>query len=96
MINSEMCTVPYKHIILTVSDKLRKQKPKKKKKINVKKRDNGISYVCCNCGVEEKIRAGVLAELDELYPEQLFLGGHQFECEKCEIGIMKKRFKWNY
>jgi hypothetical protein len=69
----------------------RKQKPKKKKKINVKKRDNGVSYVCCNCGVEEKIPAGVLAELDELYPEQLFLGGHQFECEKCEIGIMKEK-----
>jgi hypothetical protein len=29
--------------------------------------------------------------LDELYPEQLFLGGHQFECEKCELGIMKEK-----
>lgn len=31
----------------------RKQKPKKKKKINVKKKDSGVSYVCCNCGIEE-------------------------------------------
>jgi hypothetical protein len=29
--------------------------------------------------------------LDELYPEQLFLGGHQFQCEKCDIGIMKEK-----
>jgi hypothetical protein len=69
----------------------RKQKPKKKKRINVKKRDNGVSYVCCNCGVEEKIPAEVLEEFDELYPEQLLLGGHQFKCEKCEIGIMKEK-----
>ena len=66
----------------------RKLKPKKKKKISVKKRDNGVSYVCCNCGVEEKIPTGVLEEFDELYPEQLILGGHQFQCEKCGIGVM--------
>jgi hypothetical protein len=69
----------------------RKQKPKKKKRINTKKIGSGISYVCSNCGAEEKIPAQVLEELDELYPEQLFLGGHQFECEKCEIGIMKEK-----
>jgi predicted RNA-binding Zn-ribbon protein involved in translation (DUF1610 family) len=69
----------------------RKQKPKKKKKINVTKRQNGVSYVCSNCGIEEKIPVGVLEELDELYPEQLLLGGHQFKCEKCDIGIMKEK-----
>jgi hypothetical protein len=66
----------------------RKLRPKKKKKINVKKRDNGVSYVCCNCGIEEKIPVRVLEEFDELYPEQLLFGGHQFQCEKCETGIM--------
>ena len=69
----------------------RKQKAKKKKRINTKKSINGVSYVCSNCGTEEKIPAEVLEELDELYPEQLFLGGHQFECEKCELGIMKEK-----
>jgi hypothetical protein len=37
---------------------------------------------------EEKIPVEVLEEFDELYPEQLFLGGHQFECEKCELVIL--------
>lgn len=41
--------------------------------------------------MEEKIPAGVLEEFDELYPEQLLFGGHQFQCEKCEIGIMVEK-----
>jgi len=41
--------------------------------------------------MEEKIPVEVLEKLDELYPEQLLLGGHQFQCEKCEIGIMKEK-----
>jgi hypothetical protein len=30
----------------------------------------------------------VLEYFDEVNPEQLFYGAHQFTCEKCKIGIM--------
>ena len=32
-----------------------------------------------------------LQQFDELYPEQLLFGGHQFQCEKCGIGIMMEK-----
>ena len=57
----------------------------------MKKKSNGINYSCSNCGKEEKIPVKVIEEFDELYPEQLFLGGHQFKCEECGIGIMKEK-----
>jgi len=41
-----------------------KRKQKSKKKINVKKTDNEVRYVCCNCGIEEKIPDEVLEEFD--------------------------------
>jgi predicted RNA-binding Zn-ribbon protein involved in translation (DUF1610 family) len=69
----------------------RKLNPKKKKKISVKKKSTGNNYVCLNCGKEEKIPEEVIEEFDELYPEQLLLGGHQFKCEECGIGIMKEK-----
>lgn len=59
-----------------------KKKTEIKEKSDVKKRNNRVSYVCCNCGIEEKIPVKVLEEFDELYPEQLLLYGHKFQYGK--------------
>lgn len=47
------------------------------------------SYVCSNCGTTEEIPIDVLEYFDEISPEQLIFGGHQFKCENCNTGIMK-------
>ncbi len=53
------------------------------------RKQNTISYVCANCGVKEEISEDVLEYFDEVNPEQLLFGSHQFTCEKCGVGIMK-------
>jgi len=50
---------------------------------------NTISYVCTDCGVKEEIPEEVLEYFDDVNPEQLIFGAHEFSCEKCGIGIMK-------
>lgn len=54
-----------------------------------KKIQSTVSYVCANCGAKEEIPENVLDYFDEINQEQLIFGGHEFECEKCRIGIMK-------
>lgn len=55
----------------------------------LKKVQNTISYVCSKCGVKEEIPNNVLEYFDEINPEQLLFGEHNFSCEKCTNGIMK-------
>ena len=50
---------------------------------------NTVSYVCAKCGAKEEIPEDVLEYFDEINPEMLFFGSHQFTCEKCGTGIMK-------
>ena len=50
---------------------------------------NTVSYVCADCGTKEEIPVDVLEYFDEINPEQLFFGSHEFKCEKCGSGIMK-------
>ena len=50
---------------------------------------NTVSYVCSKCGAKEEIPEDVLEHFDEINPETLFFGSHQFTCEKCDTGIMK-------
>jgi len=50
---------------------------------------NTVSYVCANCGAKENIPEDVLEYFDEINPQQLLFGAHQFTCEECAIGIMK-------
>ena len=52
------------------------------------RKQNTIRYVCVNCGAKEEIAEDVLEYFDEINPEQLFFGTHQFTCEKCGTGIM--------
>lgn len=52
------------------------------------RKQNTISYVCANCGAKEEIPEDVLEYFDEVNPEQLLFGSHQFTCEKCGEGIM--------
>jgi len=54
-----------------------------------KKRIQGtVTYVCADCGAKEEIPQDVLENFDEINPEQLLFGAHQFKCEKCGTGIM--------
>lgn len=52
------------------------------------RKQNTIRYVCVNCGAKEEVPEDVLKYFDEINPEQLFFGTHQFTCEKCSTGIM--------
>lgn len=52
-------------------------------------KQNTVSYVCANCGAKEEIPEDVLEYFDEVNPEELLFGSHQFTCEKCGTGIMK-------
>jgi hypothetical protein len=63
---------------------------KKRRKPNLKqsKQPVSISYVCSNCGLKEDIPVDVLEYFDEVNPEQLLYGSHQFTCEKCKTEIM--------
>ena len=65
---------------------MKKKKPKSE--LKQPKQPAVINYVCSNCGVKEKIPIGVLEYFDEVNPEQLLYGAHQFTCEKCKTGIM--------
>lgn len=53
------------------------------------KNKNTNSYVCGNCGRRENIPIDVLEYFDELNPQQVIMGGHKFECEACDNGIME-------
>lgn len=53
-----------------------------------KRIQNTVTYVCADCGAKEEIPQDVLEGFDEINPEQLLFGAHQFKCEKCGIGIM--------
>jgi predicted nucleic acid-binding Zn ribbon protein len=50
---------------------------------------NTVRYLCSKCGAEEEIPEHVLEYFDEINPEQLLFGTHQFTCEECGTGIMK-------
>jgi len=52
------------------------------------RKQNTVSYVCTKCGAKEEIPVDVLESFDEINPEQLLYGTHQFTCEKCGTGIM--------
>lgn len=52
-----------------------------------------IKYVCSKCGEEELIPIDVIEYFDEINPEQLLYGEHQFRCEKCATGIMVPKDK---
>ena len=54
---------------------------------------NTVKYVCVNCGPIEETPEDVLDYFDEINPEQLLFGSHQFSCEKCHTGIMKPEKK---
>ena len=57
------------------------------------KKKHTISYVCVDCGVKEEIPVEVLKYFDDINPEQLLFGEHEFTCEKCGTGIMKQERK---
>jgi len=65
--------------------------PKNRKNLGIKKRQehNTVSYVCSKCGAKEEIPVDVLEYFDEINPEQLLFGSHQFKCENCENGVMR-------
>ena len=67
------------------------KKKKNRKKPGMRKviKQNTVSYVCANCGAKEEIPEDVLEYFDEVNPEELLFGSHQFTCEKCGTGIMK-------
>lgn len=50
---------------------------------------NTIRYVCSNCGAKEGIPEDIIEYFDEISPEQLLFGAHQFTCERCVTGIMR-------
>jgi DNA-directed RNA polymerase subunit RPC12/RpoP len=50
---------------------------------------NTIKYVCANCGATENVPEDVLEYFDDINPQQLLFGSHQFTCDKCSNGIMK-------
>jgi DNA-directed RNA polymerase subunit RPC12/RpoP len=52
-------------------------------------RQNTVKYVCANCGATENVPEDVLEYFDDINPQQLLFGSHQFTCEKCSTGIMK-------
>lgn len=53
------------------------------------KNTSTVRYVCNNCGIDEDIPESVLEYFDEINPQQLIFGDHEFTCEKCGSGIMK-------
>ena len=67
---------------------MKKKKKKKQKRPRTNKRHT-ISYVCSNCGSKEEIPEDVLEYFDEINPQQLLFGAHEFTCEQCGTGIMK-------
>ena len=71
----------------------KKKKNRKKPGIRKERKQNTVSYVCANCGEKEEIPENVLEYFDEINPAQLFLGSHQFNCEKCGIGIMNPEYE---
>ncbi len=48
-----------------------------------------VPYVCAECGATEEIPQDVLDYFDDINPEQLLYGTHEFKCEKCKTGILK-------
>lgn len=54
-----------------------------------KQSQNTIRYVCVNCGAKEEIPEDIIEYFDEINPEQLMFGSHQFTCENCFDGIMR-------
>ncbi len=71
----------------------KKKRNRRKPGIKKGRKQNTISYVCANCGAKEEIPADVLEYFDEVNPEQLLFGPHQFTYEKCGIGIMSPEEK---
>lgn len=45
---------------------------------------NTISYVCANFGAREDIPEDVLEYFDEINPQQLLFGSHEFTCENVQ------------
>jgi DNA-directed RNA polymerase subunit RPC12/RpoP len=66
----------------------KKKKNRRKPGMRKERKQNTISYVCAKCGAKEEIPEDVLECFDEINPEQLLIGSHQFKCEKCGVGIM--------
>ena len=64
---------------------------KKKRKPSIQKKwaQKTLTYVCADYGAKEGIPVDVLEYFDEINPEQLLYGSHQFRCEKCSNGIME-------
>ncbi len=66
---------------------------KKRNKLGMKKERplNTAWYVCVECGAEEEVPGKVIIYFDEMYPDQLMFGPHQFKCKKCGNGIMRPK-----
>lgn len=69
---------------------MKKKKKKKQKQRRPKtSRQCTISYVCSSCGSKEEIPEDVLEYFDEINPQQLLFGTHEFTCESCGTDTMK-------
>ena len=53
-----------------------------------KKTDSGVTYICPDCGYKEEIPWDILEKFDQMFPEKLLEGPHQFYCDNCH-GIME-------
>jgi len=67
---------------------MKKKKNYRKPSLRKKRKQSTVSYVCASCGAKEEIAVDTLEYFDEVNPEQLIFGTHQFNCEKCDTGIM--------
>lgn len=61
--------------------------------MNEKKNQHTVRYVCSNCGVIEDIDSDVIDYFDEINPQQLLFGAHEFSCDQCTTGIMRPQNK---
>lgn len=68
---------------------MKKKKNHRKPSLRKECKHNTVSYVCADCGAKEQIPEDVLEYFDDVNPEQLIFGEHEFTCEKCVTGIMK-------